>query len=297
MVGPDEYKEHVNDNAFTNYMAYWNIGIAMEYYERIKEEFPEKFRELNEKLQLEEAYGQWKQRRPRMFLPQPGADLVIPQDASYLTYPVPDLKKYKEAEEVGTLFRDYNLEQVNKLQVSKQADIMALFFLLEDRFLPEVKRANWNYYEPKTLHDSSLSLSTHVILACDMGDRELAYKLFQRAVRIDAGENMKSSDAGIHAASLAGIWQGAVFGFGGVRMLNGALRICPSLPDCWESLSFPITWHGQRLWIGMDHRELTIRNETKTAEVEIEIFGKKYQIKDQICVRYDETDGNFVFVA
>ena len=80
-------------------------------------------------------------------------------------------------------------------------------------------------------------------------------------------------------------------------MLNGALRICPSLPDCWESLSFPITWHGQRLWIGMDHRELTIRNETKTAEVEIEIFGKKYQIKDQICVRYDETDGNFVFVA
>ncbi len=297
VVGPDEYKEHVNDNAFTNYMAYWNIGIAMEYYERIKEEFPEKFRELNEKLQLEEAYGQWKQRRPRMFLPQPGADLVIPQDASYLTYPVPDLKKYKEAEEVGTLFRDYNLEQVNKLQVSKQADIMALFFLLEDRFLPEVKRANWNYYEPKTLHDSSLSLSTHVILACDMGDRELAYKLFQRAVRIDAGENMKSSDAGIHAASLAGIWQGAVFGFGGVRMLNGALRICPSLPDCWESLSFPITWHGQRMWIGMDHRELTIRNETKTAEVEIEIFGKKYQITDRICVRYDEIDGNCVFVA
>lgn len=289
VVGPDEYKEHADDNAFTNYMAHWNIGIAMEYYEKLKEEKPEKFHELNEKMGLDREYENWKNKRPMIYLPQPREeDLVIAQDAGYLTYPVIDLTKYKKADEVGTLFKEYNLEQVNKMQVSKQADIMILFFLMEDLFPIEVKRANWNYYEPKTLHDSSLSLSTHTILANDMKDKKMAYELFQRAIRIDAGENMKTSDAGIHAASIAGIWQSVVYGFGGVRMLHGNLRVCPALPDNWTKLDFAIFWHGQRLHIVADHKRLFIENETRTEVVELEVYGQKYQIEDSINVEYDE---------
>lgn len=289
VVGPDEYKEHADDNAFTNYMAHWNIGIAMEYYEKLKAEKPEKFHELNEKMGLDREYENWKNKRPLIYLPQPREeDLVIAQDAGYLTYPVIDLTKYKKADEVGTLFKEYNLEQVNKMQVSKQADIMILFFLMEDLFPIEVKRANWNYYEPKTLHDSSLSLSTHTILANDMKDKKMAYELFQRAIRIDAGENMKTSDAGIHAASIAGIWQSVVYGFGGVRMLHGNLRVCPALPDNWTKLDFAIFWHGQRLHIVADHKRLFIENETQTEVVELEVYGQKYQIKDSINVEYDE---------
>ena len=123
---------------------------------------------------------------------------------------VSKLNTYKDGMKVlktiVSLFKDYNLEQVNRMQVSKQADIMILFLLMEDLFSLDVKKANWNYYEPKTLHDSSLSLSTHVILASDMKDKELAYNLFERAIRIDMGENMKSSDHGIHAASIAGMF-------------------------------------------------------------------------------------------
>lgn len=289
VVGPDEYKEHADDNAFTNYMAHWNMGIAMKYYEELKEKMPEKFAELNEKMGLDRAYRMWEERRPLVYLPKPRKeDLVIAQDAQYLTYPTIDLTKYKEADEVGSLFKEYNLEQVNHMQVSKQADIMILFFLMEDLFSLDVKKANWDYYEPKTLHDSSLSLSTHVILASDMKDKKMAYDLFQRAIRIDAGENMKTSDAGIHAASIAGIWQSTVYGFGGVRMLNGKLRVCPALPEKWNRLDFAIYWHGQRLHITADHEELHIQNETGTETVEIEVYGEKYQIKDEIHVKYDE---------
>ncbi len=289
VVGPDEYKEHANDNAFTNYMAHWNLGIAIRYYEELKEKLPEKFARLNEKMGLDGAYKLWQERRPLIYLPQPRKeDLVVAQDASYLTYPEIDLTKYKEAEEVGSLFKEYNLEQVNHLQVSKQADIMILFLLMEDLFSLDVKKANWNYYEPKTLHDSSLSLSTHVVLASDMKDKEMAYHLFQRAIRIDAGENMKSSDAGIHAASIAGIWQSIIYGFGGLRMLHGNLRVCPALPDNWEKLDFYIFWHGQKLHMVINHQELWIQNETGTEAVEISVYGENYQILDEINVKYAE---------
>ncbi|MDC7291680.1 glycoside hydrolase family 65 protein [Blautia schinkii] len=287
VVGADEYKEHADDNAFTNYMAHWNLGIAMEYYQELKDKKPEKFKELDEKMGLQDSYKLWEERRPLIYLPQPREeDLVVAQDKHYLSYPIIDLTKYKESGEVGTLFREYNLEQVCHMQVSKQADIMALFFLMEDLFSLEVKKANWDYYEPKTLHDSSLSLSTHVILANDMRDKALAYKLFQRAVRIDAGENMKTSDAGIHAGSLAGIWQSVFYGFGGVRMLHGKLRICPLLPDEWQSLEFYFYWHGQRLHVQIDKENLTITNETGTEAVELNVYSENYQIKDSISVNY-----------
>ncbi len=287
VVGPDEYKEHANDNAFTNYMAHWNLGIAIKYYDELKEKHPAIFDRLNEKMNLDHAYKVWNERRPLIYLPKPRKeDLVVAQDASYLTYPTIDLTKYKASGEVGSLFKEYNLEQVNHLQVSKQADIMILFLLMEDLFSLDVKKANWNYYEPKTLHDSSLSLSTHVILASDMKDKKMAYELFQRAIRIDAGENMKSSDPGVHAASIAGIWQSIVYGFGGVRMLHGNLRVCPSLPDNWNKLDFYIYWHGQKLHIVADKEVLDITNETGEKAVALEVYGNNYQVLDSIHVEY-----------
>lgn len=289
VVGPDEYKEHADDNAYTNYMAHWNLGIAITYYEDLKEHHKDIFDRLNAKMGLDEACRLWRERRPLIYLPQPREeDLVIPQDANYLSYPIIDLTKYKEQAEVGSLFKDYNLETVNHMQISKQADVMILFLLMEDLFSPEVKKANWDYYEPKTLHDSSLSLSTHVILASDRKDKDLAYQLFSRAVRIDAGENMKSSNEGIHAASIAGIWQSVVYGFGGVRMLHGKLRVCPALPDSWHKLDFAIFWHGQRLHMVIDKNTLMITNETGTKTVEVEVYGQNYQIRDSIHVEYAE---------
>jgi len=283
VVGPDEYKEHVNDNAFTNYMAYWNIKKAIEYYNLLQNEKLELFEDLNHKLDLKRVYKVWLERVDKIYLPVPrDSDLVIPQNQSYLSLEDIDLTKYKNQTHVGSMFLDYNLEQVNKLQVSKQADIMILFFLMEDMFSLDVKKANWNYYEPRTLHDSSLSLSTHCILANDMGDYNLAYDLFKRATCIDLGPNMQTSDDGIHAASIGGIWQSVVYGFGGVRMLNGKLRIEPKLPKTWKSLQFSFCWQGQTLKVIILEDRLVVENMTQEKEIEFIMKGKSYRINKKV---------------
>ena len=180
---------------------------------------------LDAKLGLEELVPEWKECIEKIFLTKPNQNGVLPQDASYLTLREVDLSKYKQQKHVGGIYKDYNQEQINKIQVSKQADVMVLFYLLEEQFSEAVKKASWSYYEPRTLHDSSLSLSTHSVLACDIGDVELGYQMFRKACGIDlSNENPHSSDAGIHAASCGGLWQCVVYGFGGVRMLGGKLR-------------------------------------------------------------------------
>lgn len=289
VIGPDEYKEHVNNNAFTNYMAYWTIKNAIEYYHILKKNKEEIFNRLNDKLNLEQTYEEWVQKINNIYLPQPQENLVIPQDDTYLQKTIIDLSKYKSQKNVGSIFKEYNLEQVNEMQVSKQADIMALFYLLENYFSREVKVANWNYYEPKTLHDSSLSLSTHCVLASDLGEKDLAYALFNRAANIDLGPNRMSSVDGIHAASIGGIWQCIVNGFGGVRMLDGTLRIEPHLPKSWTKLIFPINWHGDRLNITIDKDTISIVNSTNNNEqIEFLMNGQIYELQGSFISNYNK---------
>jgi hypothetical glycosyl hydrolase len=287
VVGPDEYKEHVDDNAFTNYMAYWNIGKAIEYYHLLEKEEPQLFDSLCTKLDLKRVYDEWIDRKDKIYLPTPREeDLVVAQDRTYLSLKQVDLTKYKNQTSIGTIYRDYNQEQISHMQVSKQADILMLFFLMENMFSLEVKQANWKYYEAKTLHDSSLSLSTHCVLASDMGEKELAYSLFNRASRIDLGPNMKTSDDGIHSASIGGIWQCVVYGFGGVRMLNGKLRIEPKLPESWHRLEFDIIWQGQRLEVEADESGFTVVNVTGTEPVQFDWNGTTYTVSDQVKIQY-----------
>ena len=281
VVGPDEYKEHVDDNAFTNYMAHWNIQKANEYHDTLRAEKPELFARLDAKLGLAEAYAAWTGAVDRVYLPQPREDGVIPQNATYLTLKDVDLTKYKNQDHVGSLFEDYNLEQVNKMQVTKQADTLLLFLLMENLFDLRTKKANWNYYEPRTLHDSSLSLSTHCIIAADMHDNRLAYELFQRAAFIDAGPDMKSSTPGIHAGSIAGIWQCAVFGFGGVRMLDGRLRIRPALPEAWSRLEFTIFWHGSRLHV-VETKGSVVVEKLSGASVTLELADEEVTVDSRV---------------
>jgi hypothetical glycosyl hydrolase len=286
VIGPDEYKEHVDNNAFTNYMAYQNIELAIKYFEKLATENPELFNQLSAVLNLELAKEKWVNKIDKIYLPQPREeDLVVPQDDTYLDKKVIDLTKYKNQKHVGSIFEDYNLEQVNDMQISKQADIMILFYLLENKFSTEVKRANWNYYEPKTLHDSSLSLSSHCVLAADMDDLSLSYELFQRAAQIDLGPNMKSSDHGMHTASIGGLWQGVVCGFGGVRMLGGELRIDSKLPENWDELSFPIYWKGDRLKVRVTKTDISVTNETKKQpQTTFTVHGKPYVLEDTLTI-------------
>ncbi len=285
VVGPDEYKEHVNDNAFTNYMARWNMQKAVEYAQLLQKEKPALYAALDEKLGLAALLPQWIETLPRIFLTLPNDQNVLPQDATYLTLPDIDLTKYRNQTHVGSIYKDFNQEQIIRMQVTKQADVMVLFCLLEEQFSPAVKKASWDYYEPRTLHDSSLSLSTHSVLACDIGDTALGYAMFEKACGIDlSNDDPHSSDAGIHAASYGGLWQSVVYGFGGLRMIGGKLRVSPSLPDAWNRLAYRFWWKGQQIAVEIDKHRVKLVNETGKAQVELEIWGQTHIFSDEITV-------------
>ncbi len=285
VVGPDEYKEHVDNNAFTNYMAHHNIQLAIQYADAMKKDNPGRFAELNELLDIDAAYPIWKLKSEKLYLPQPREeDLVIPQDDTYLQLTEIDLTKYKKQEKVGSLFNEYNLEQVNQMQITKQADVVILQLLLEQAFSSDVKKANFDYYEPRTLHDSSLSLSSHAILANDLGEEELAYSLFKRASEIDLGPAKHSSDHGVHAASIGGIWMSAVLGFAGVRVLDGKLRINPKLPKHWDDMKFTIYWKDQPMTLTITQTSLTVKAENKETIV-FETYGNTYECQDLVEIK------------
>jgi hypothetical glycosyl hydrolase len=291
VVGPDEYKEHVNDNAFTNYMARWNMQKAVEYAELLQREKPALYAALDEKLGLTALLPRWKETLPRIFLTQPNENGVLPQDATYLTLPEIDLTKYRNQTHVGTIYKDYNQEQIIRMQVTKQADVMVLFVLLEEQFSAAVKKASWDYYEPRTLHDSSLSLSTHSVLACDIGDVALGYQMFRKGCLIDlSNDDPHSSDAGIHAASYGGLWQCVVYGFGGLRMIGGKLRVSPALPEEWNRLRYRFFWKGQWISVEITKAGVTLVNETGAAPVELEIWGETYVFTDRITAEKQKTE-------
>ncbi len=282
IIGPDEYKEHKTDNAFTNYMAVWNMKTAMEYYEELKESSPELFGQLNEKLDLDHFYQEWKEKADKVYLPVPNDQNVLPQDSTYLTLKEIDLTKYREQDFVGGILRDYNMPQISQIQVSKQADVLVLFFLLEDLFPKEVKAATWEYYAARTIHDSSLSRCTHSVLAADMRQMDLAYEFFEDSTAIDMGPVMTTSNDGIHAASFGGVWQCVVYGFGGLRMLGGHLRIDPVLPDEWSRLEYTLCWRGQKLQVEVTHEQATVTNLTGTEPVELTLCGQELTLTDSL---------------
>ena len=260
VIGPDEYKERVSNNAYTNYMAANNLELALRVMDDLERSNSEAARRLNAKLDFASLRTDLHRVLEKLYLPQPDENGIIPQFDGYFNLKHIDLTPYKNAAQVGTIYNDYNQEQIGTFQVHKQADTVVLLLLKEDLFPADLKKKNYYFYEARTLHDSSLSKSTHCVLAADLGENETAYHFYQGCGNIDLGPNMCTSDAGVHTASLGGIWQCVVYGFGGVRVVGSELRIQPRLPECWHDLSFPLMWRGQRLQVHINREGIRVEN-------------------------------------
>lgn len=195
VIGPDEYTEYIDNNAYTNYLAHYNVALAVKY--QAGDPLFERMSKFLDKL----------------YLPVPNKEQLIPQDDTYLSKPVIDLTTYKERPGSQSILLDYARSEVNELQVSKQADLVMLLYLLPEYFSQPIVSKNLHYYENKTIHDSSLSKAIHAIEACRIQEMEWAYHLFQEACLIDLGPDPHSSDDGIHAASLGALWLAVIFGF------------------------------------------------------------------------------------
>ena len=275
VIGPDEYKEHVDNNAYTNYMAHENMRLAAQVIACIRDEKKDIYGKMQKLMQeegtsLEQLEEELKDKMKKLYLPQPDEKTgIIPQFDGYFDLKEIDLSVYKNASVVGTIFHDYSGEDVQKMQAGKQADIVELLYQMEDITTPDNKAKNYVYYEARTLHDSSLSKAIHSITACDLGMDKEAYDMFMSAAFTDLGQEMKSSDAGIHSANMGGVWQDVVMGFGGVRIHDGHLRIRPNCPKQWEKFTYPIYWKGNKLDVTVCKDGVEVINEGTAFMAEI----------------------------
>lgn len=262
VIGPDEYTEHVNNNAFTNYMAWHNVAQAMHFIAQFGEPepvFAERAATFLESL----------------WLPEPDAQGVLPQDDTFLSKPTIDLSRYKEKAGKQTILLDYSRAEVNEMQILKQADVVMLTYMLPERFTRAQCLANLAYYEPRTIHDSSLSKAIHGIVAARCGNAEQAYRFWREGTEIDLGQDPHSSDDGIHSAATGAIWLGAVQGFAGLSLCNGELHLAPAMPAQWSRLRVPLCWKGvsMQLDIGVDEIVLTA-----TAPIQLWLWGQEIRV-------------------
>ncbi len=248
VCGPDEYKPGVNNNCYTNYMAQFNLGYALKARDILAEKYPERYAELKDRLQLQdEEFALWQKCADNMYLPFHEELGIHPQDDSFRYKDPIDIDSIPE-EEIP-LVANWHPLVIWRYQVIKQADVILLMFLLGDQFTLEEKKANFDYYEPKTTHDSSLSPAIYSIIAAEIGYREFAYNYFLQTVRLDLDDYNRNAWQGLHTACMAGSWMGIVNGFAGMRTFGGQLSFRPFLPDKWQRYSFKVKFRGARLQI------------------------------------------------
>lgn len=248
VCGPDEYKPGVSNNCYTNYMAKFNLEYAAQVLAMLREKDPGKYQQFMDNHQIEEGeIAKWKKIAQDIYLPYNEMLGIHPQDDSFLEKDPIDINLIPENE--FPLVHSWHPLAIWRYQVIKQADVILLMFLLGDQFTREQKKANYDFYEPKTTHDSSLSPSIYSIIASEIGYYEDAYNYFIQTARLDLDDFNKNTYKGLHLACLGSTWMALVFGFAGMRTYNGKLSFNPYLPDKWQSYSFRLRFKGRGLKI------------------------------------------------
>lgn len=285
IIGPDEYTEHVDNNAYTNYMAGQNVAFALEEVKRLAEEDREYYEVLDKKYDLKKREAEWKEFLALLYLPEPNIDGIIPQDDTFLQKPeIPNIEKYRNSDVKQSVLLDYSRDEIVAMQVLKQADAVMLLNLKPELFSPEIVKKNVDYYEARTIHDSSLSYCAHAIACARIGEREAAEGFFEKALEIDLNENYKDSVDGIHSASLGGIWNCLIQGFAGVEYQKEGIRITPHLPERFRGIEFFHKVKGRyyRIYVAQDQVE--IYPEETGREQKFFVFGKEILADKAVCI-------------
>ena len=244
VIGPDEYHEHVNNNAFTNFMAAWNLRIAAQWAQELAKENPRRWRALAERLHVtpDESQG-WAEVAERLYVPFDRRRGIYAQDDAFLGLARVDPRPLSSR--VSTNPENVRMAKIRKSQVLKQADVVTLAALWPDIFPLRVKKACFNYYEPRTTHDSSLSASVHSVVASGLGYRKKAYDYFRLTAAIDLEDRMGNTNEGLHAAAMGGTYQAVLFGFLGFRPDGREPSFRPRLPKQWASVSLKLHHQGR----------------------------------------------------
>jgi trehalose/maltose hydrolase-like predicted phosphorylase len=251
VIGPDEYHENIDDNAYTNVMARWNIRRGVEMATVLRDRWPDRWGELSERLDLDDdELQQWAQVANSLFSGFNPDSGLFEQFAGFFDLEEVDLLRYADR----TMPLDVLLgrERTQRSQVVKQADVVALLALLPEECDARARLANFRFYEQRCGHGSSLSRGMHAFVAARLGDMDLATRYFRETAATDLADTSDGSAGGIHIAALGGLWQTALFGFAGLSLRPDALGVDPHLPPAWKRFGFSVHWRGRVVSILID---------------------------------------------
>lgn len=249
VVGPDEYHDRIDDNAYTNHIAVWHLRTAHQLARQLAEEHPQRWEALSERLELtEEWLTHWLEVADTIVLPVDPETGLMEQFEGYFGLADADLSLLRDPERKLSMQQLYGIEGVARTQVLKQPDVLMLAYLLPECFTADALGVNYAYYDPRTDHElgSSLGPAVSAIMACRAGEPEYGYEHFRRAALADLLDVRHNAGDGIHGASAGGLWQAVVFGFAGLALTADGWHTEPMLPSHWQRLRFAITIRGHR---------------------------------------------------
>lgn len=258
VTGPNEYENNVNNNWYTNFIANWTLRYTLEVIESICEDNSDKISQLFQKVNFDisQESEHWYKIIYNTHFPKDTELGIFLQQDGYLD------KEQILANELSESDRPINQhwswDRILRSCFIKQADVLQGIYLFEDDFSKETIRRNFDFYEARTLHESSLSPCIHVILATKLGDIEKAYDLYLRTSRLDLDDYNDEVKEGCHITSMAGTWLSVVEGFGGMRVKNNSLYFNPVLPSNWKSLQFNIRFRGRIIQVNIQHQKVEI---------------------------------------
>lgn len=282
VTGPNEYENNINNNWYTNTMAAWHIGYTLESLEAMQREDEQGYVRLVQRLSLaQEETLKWGEIVDKMYFPYWEDMGVVEQHDGY---------RDKEILTVNDLSKDelplnkhWSWDRILRSCFIKQADVVQGLYFFPDRFDEEMVGRNFDFYEPRTVHESSLSASVHSIVASRLGYREKAYDLYLRTARLDLDNYNKDTDDGLHLTSMAGSWLAIVEGFAGMRVTERGLEFKPYLPEAWKGYEFKLNFRGRRLAMKVGDQRVEI---TLLAGEDLKIFvnGEAQMLTPEKCL-------------
>jgi len=285
VTGPNEYENNVNNNWYTNKLAIWCMDYTIDVIGKVKTKAREKYRALINKINFEESseIANFKDIIENMYFPYFEEKHVFLQQDGYLDKEQILVKDLPESER--PINQKWSWDRILRSCYIKQADVLQGIYFFEDEFDVETIRRNFDFYEPRTVHESSLSPCVHSILAAKLGDEARAYEFYLRTSRLDLDDYNNDTEDGCHITSMAGTWMAVVEGFGGMRVRYGRLSFQPFLPDKWKSFSFHVGFRGTLLNIKVSKDGVHIKN-LSGKETSVNVYYKEQLVRanDELLV-------------
>ena len=260
VTGPNEYENNVNNNWHTNTIASWVMRYTLKSLEYVKKSAPKRYQEICTKTNFQEKKERkgWQEIIDQMYYPADGELGIFLQQDNYLDKEQLMAEDLPEAE--CPIWQNWSWDRILRSCFIKQADVLQGLYFLEHEYDEDTIRRNFDFYEPRTVHESSLSPCVHAILAAKLGKRAKAYEMYIRTARLDLDDINNDTEDGLHITSMAGTWMAFVKGFGGFRVRDGKIAFAPMLPEEWEGYSFKVRFRGHAIKVSVSPKEILIRN-------------------------------------